>query len=102
MSEEEKSGARRLPFGERLCRALDIESDELSRECTVEVRGGRYVSVRGSAQILLYTETKIRLAFFCGVVEICGEELACISYYPHEVGIEGRITAVNFEEVGNK
>ena len=102
MSEEEKSEGRRLPFGQRVCRALDIESDEVSRECSVEVRGARYVSVRGATRILLYTDSKIKLGTHGGKVEICGEGLVCISYYPSEVGIEGRIISVNFDEVVKK
>ncbi len=84
---------------ERLCSALDILPDTLGGSAVVEIRGRNFLSVREGGSILLYTPEKIRVNTKEGVLCIEGKRLACISYSPGAMGIDGHIDRVSFEEV---
>lgn len=90
----------RESFKERICRGLDIEPDVFPHEGMVELRGRGSMIVRGCGRILVYKPDEIRLEMGDCEMRVWGERLVCTSYYLGAVGIEGRISGINFEEVG--
>ena len=52
----------------------------------------------GCGRILLYTTSEIRVELSDSVLSIVGEGLLCVAYTAGEVGIEGKVSRVSFEE----
>ena len=81
---------------ERMNRALDIPPDLWPRGTLIEIRGQESMTVRGGGRILVYTPDRICMELGKEVLTICGQRLACTSYYVGAIGIEGRIERVCF------
>ena len=83
---------------ERLCAALDITPDVLPHGTLVEIRDRGYVHISGCERILNYTQSLIRVSLRDGAIAVSGERLLCSSFCRGELGIEGKILGVCFEE----
>ena len=83
---------------DRLCAALDIAPDILPGGSLVEIRDRGYVRISGCGRILDYTRESIRVTVRGGVLSINGRGLLCSSFCRGELGVEGRISGVCFEE----
>jgi len=85
-------------LGERLCNALDIGAELLPKKTLVEIHGSSLVKIQGAGNILLYTDTEIRIALIGHRDALCvkGNGLSCSSYNKGVVGITGLITSVSF------
>ena len=92
------SNEKKEKFSERLCKRLDISADILPGGNRVERRGRGYILVSGCGRILLYTPSEIRVELSDSVLSIVGEGLLCVAYTAGEVGIEGKVSRVSFEE----
>lgn len=93
-----EASEKRPDVRERLCKALDILPDMIPGCGMVEIRGRNLVSINEGGKILFYSPERISVKLKKGSVSVCGQRLACISYYPDSVGIEGYICSVTFEE----
>ncbi len=83
---------------DRVRRALDIQPDVFPRETLIEIRGRGAVTVKGGGAIRVYNDDVIKLAVKGGAVCVKGEGLSCASYCRGAVTVEGKISAVGFEE----
>lgn len=90
--------SRKRSFAENICKKLDISPDAVSGESRVEIRGRGEIRVSGCGKILLYTPEKIAVRLCDSVLVILGKQLLCVSFSAGEVGIEGRIYSVLYEE----
>ena len=83
---------------QRLCASLDIAPDVLPHGSLVQIRDRGYVEVSGCGKILRYTREEICVTLHRGVLIVRGEGLLCSSFCKGELGIEGNIFCVSFEE----
>ena len=83
---------------EWLVKRLDMPPEVLCGGMRVELRGRECLLVEGCRKILTYTPTLIRLRLHQCVLVVEGERLLCHSYLSGAVGMEGRVSALRFEE----
>ena len=83
---------------QRLCATLDISPDVLPHGSLVQIRDRGYVEVTGCGKILRYTREEICVKLHRGALTVRGEGLLCSSFCRGELGIEGKILGVSFEE----
>jgi len=89
---------KNFSFRDRVRKALDIPPDVFPKETLIELRGRGAVTVKGGGAIRVYNDDIIKLAVKGGTVCVKGEGLSCSSYCRGAVTVEGRISAVVFEE----
>lgn len=88
---------KRSGFGAELGHLLG--ADEICGSAdTVILRGTREAEICGCRGILLYGTQRIRLLMHGGVLELCGSELYCASYYRGAVRIDGCVRSVEYLE----
>ena len=86
---------------ERVCRAIDIVPESISRVPYIELHGKTLLKIRDGGKILLYSEKLIKIALpnTKETLSVIGEELSCAFYNLGSIGIEGRIDTVTFLDV---
>ena len=89
---------KKIPIIERICKAIDVPPESISRTPCVEIHGRTVVKIRDGGKILLYTHEKIKIALpKCeDVLTVSGKELTCSFYNLGAIGIEGIIDAISF------
>lgn len=95
---KEKNKSERTGIGEKIRKSLDLSPDILPHGSRVEIRGGKAVNIYGCGRILGYTPQNIRVELVDKVLSVCGEGIVCVSYSAGEIGLEGDIYTVSFEE----
>ena len=95
MKEEKKP-----PLAERICRALDIPPEAVSRTAYIELHGRTLLKIRDGGRILLYTAEKIKIALprSKDILTVIGSGLSCSFFNLGSVGIEGNILTITFDD----
>ena len=89
---------KKPPIIERICRAINIPPESISRTPCVEIHGRSLLKIRDGGKILLYTHEKIKISLphSKDILTVTGNELTCSFYNMGAVGIEGHIDTVDF------
>lgn len=85
---------------EWMCRKLDIPSEPTQRDIRLELRGRHCLAVHGCTRILAFSPTEVRLELGREILTVWGEGLLSTSFLSGDVGIEGRISGLRFENGG--
>ena len=86
---------------ERVCRAIDIVPEAISRTPYIELHGKTLLKIRDGGRIVLYSPTVIKVALpnTKETISVIGENLSCSFYNIGAIGIEGRIDTVTFLDI---
>ncbi len=86
-------------IAERVVSALELGESILPGRSRAELYGDSLLKIEGGGKILLYRpdEIKVRMRKGGRVLSVRGEELCCSSYNRGSLGIEGRISVLEFE-----
>lgn len=89
---------------ERICRALDILPESVSRTPLVELHGRTLLKITDGGKILLYTNEKITVSLQKSKdrITVTGSSLSCSYYNLGAIGIEGCISSISFEGACSK
>ncbi|MBE6534040.1 MAG: hypothetical protein E7678_03615 [Ruminococcaceae bacterium] len=89
---------KKTPIIERICRAIDVVPESVSRTPYIEIHGRSLLKLRDGGKILLYTHEKIKIELpnSNDVLTVIGTELSCSFYNMGAVGIEGNVEKVSF------
>ena len=82
----------------KLTRRLDIPREALPLGFGLSLSGREVLNVRGSCRILTCGRERIRLSLGKAILCIAGEELICTAFEEGALTVEGRISALSFEE----
>lgn len=75
---------------------LDLPDGALTGEAHIAVDGRRRVTIDGSAEILVYEDTVVRLTTLSGEVRIMGDALCLEHYRTDGVVVTGRVLTIEF------
>ena len=91
---------KKPPIIERICRAIDVPPESVSRTPCIEIHGRSLLKIRDGGKILLYTPEKIKVGLprSSGVITVNGEGLSCVFYNMGAVGFEGLISTVSLAD----
>ena len=91
---------KKAPIVERICRAINLPPEAVSRTPSIELHGRTVLKLRDGGKILLYTQEKIKVALpkSRDVLTVLGSGLSCSFYNLGAVGIEGKIDMVCFTD----
>lgn len=80
----------------RISENTELPLNEMCKEYSVSVIGGREISVEGVRSVLKYERECIVLEACCGNISIFGEGLEMKSYYKTALTVGGNINRVEF------
>lgn len=91
-----------LPLAERVCRALEIMPESVSKAPVLELHGRSLLKLIDGGKILLYSKEKITVELTRKSGRLCveGNGLSCSYFNLGAIGIEGKINSISFEEEG--
>ncbi len=83
---------------EWMCRKLDIPDELVDGDIRLELHGRRCLSIHGCTRILDFSPAEVRLALGKQTLTVWGEGLLCTSFLSGDVGVEGHIYGLRFED----
>ena len=95
MSNEKKKEEKRTLF-EYLAIKEDINTDTVTGDVYMELRGRNSLLVKGCRRILGYSPELVVLDLKRDKLTVRGKRLVCTSFYNRSVSVEGVITSIVF------
>lgn len=83
---------------EWMANALDVPTDLLDGGIRLELWGRQGLAVHGCTRIEAFTPTEVKLELGRETLVVCGQRLICTTFLGGDVGVEGHICGLYFED----